>query len=135
MPTRRIGRSTVVLILDQIEGGSAERRLCGSMATLPYPGETRDMGGQTRGSGGMDGNAREDPVRAELGHRSGRVQYDAGLGFAGVLASAGLLRPLDHLYASGALYAVLPWTKERMTFDGVGNQFDAVAVYYHADLF
>lgn len=66
-------------------------------------------------------------------------QYDTGPGFAGVLAGAGLLRPLDDLYASGALDAVLPWTRERVTFDGVtygiGNQLDAVAVYYNADLF
>ncbi len=66
-------------------------------------------------------------------------QYDTGPGFAGVLAGAGLLRPLDDLYASGALDAVLPWTKDRVTFDGVaygiGNQLDAVAVYYNADLF
>ena len=31
------------------------------------------------------------------------VYYDTGPGFAGVLADAGLLRPLDDLYASGAL--------------------------------
>ena len=31
------------------------------------------------------------------------VYYDTVPGFAGVLADAGLLRPLDDLYASGAL--------------------------------
>lgn len=67
------------------------------------------------------------------------VYYDTGPGFAGVLAEAGLLRPLDDLYASGALDAVYPWTKERSTFGGkvygVGNQLEFVAVYYNADLF
>jgi raffinose/stachyose/melibiose transport system substrate-binding protein len=66
-------------------------------------------------------------------------QYDTGPGFAGVLAGAGLLRPLDDLYASGALDAVYPWTKDRVTFDGrtwgVGNQVEFVAVYYNKDLF
>ncbi len=67
------------------------------------------------------------------------VYYDTGPGFAGVLAEAGLLRPLDDFYASGALDAVYPWTKERSTFGGkvygVGNQLEFVAVYYNADLF
>lgn len=66
-------------------------------------------------------------------------QYDTGPGFAGVLASAGLLRPLDDLYASGALDAVLPWTRERVTFDGqtwgIGNQVEFIAVYYNKELF
>lgn len=66
-------------------------------------------------------------------------QYDTGPGFAGVLAGAGLLRPLDDLYASGALDAVYPWTKDRVTFDGktwgIGNQVEFVTVYYNKDLF
>jgi raffinose/stachyose/melibiose transport system substrate-binding protein len=65
--------------------------------------------------------------------------YDTGPGFAGVLAEAGLLRPLDDLYASGALDHVYDWTKERTTFGGhvygVGNQLEFVAVFYNADLF
>jgi raffinose/stachyose/melibiose transport system substrate-binding protein len=65
--------------------------------------------------------------------------YDTGPGFAGVLAEAGLLRPLDDLYASGALDAVYPWTKERTTFGGqtygIGNQVEFLTVYYNKDLF
>ena len=65
-------------------------------------------------------------------------QYDTGPGFAGVLAKAGLIKPLDDLYA-GPLSKVLPWTKERVTFDGkaygVGNQLEFIAVYYNKDLF
>ena len=67
------------------------------------------------------------------------LYYDTGPGFAGVLAKAGLIRPLDDLYASGALDAVYPWTKARTTFDGkvygVGNQLEFVAVYYNTEIF
>ena len=67
------------------------------------------------------------------------LYYDTGPGFAGVLADAGLLRPLDDLYASGALDAVYPWTRDRVTFDGttygVGNAVEFLSVYYNADLF
>jgi raffinose/stachyose/melibiose transport system substrate-binding protein len=65
--------------------------------------------------------------------------YDTGPGFAGVLAGAGLLRPLDDLYASGALDHIYPWTKERVTFDGhiygIGHAVEFLATYYNADLF
>jgi raffinose/stachyose/melibiose transport system substrate-binding protein len=65
--------------------------------------------------------------------------YDTGPGFAGVLAEGGLLRPLDDLYASGALDHVYPWTRERSTFGGqtygVGNAVEFLSVYYNADLF
>jgi raffinose/stachyose/melibiose transport system substrate-binding protein len=65
--------------------------------------------------------------------------YDTGPGFAGVLAGGGLLRPLDDLYASGALDHIYPWTKERVTFDGhvygIGHAVEFLAVYYNADLF
>ena len=44
--------------------------------------------------------------------------YDTGPGFGGVLAKAGLVRPLDDFYASGALDHIYPWTHERVTFDG-----------------
>ena len=65
--------------------------------------------------------------------------YDTGPGFAGVLAEGGLLRPLDDLYAGGALDHIYPWTKERVTFDGhiygIGHAVEFLAVYYNADLF
>jgi raffinose/stachyose/melibiose transport system substrate-binding protein len=65
--------------------------------------------------------------------------YDSGPGFAGVLAEAGLLRPLDELYASGALDAIHPWARERVTFGGttygVPNAVEFLSVYYNADLF
>lgn len=65
--------------------------------------------------------------------------YDTGPGFAGVLAAAELLRPLDDLYASGALDHIYPWTKERITFGGqaygLGHQVEFLAVYYNKALF
>lgn len=80
-------------------------------------------------------------IQAALNSGSGPdvLYYDTGPGFAGVLAGAGLLRPLDDLYASGALDAVHPWTRERTTFGGqtygVGNAVEFLSVYYNADLF
>ncbi len=67
------------------------------------------------------------------------LYYDTGPGYAGVLASNKLLLPLDDFYGSGALDAVYPWTRERVTFDGVtygiGNEVEFVGVYYNRDLF
>ena len=64
--------------------------------------------------------------------------YDTGPGFAGVLAEAGLLRPLDELYASGALDHLYPWTRERTTFGGktygIGNAVEFLSVDYNADV-
>jgi raffinose/stachyose/melibiose transport system substrate-binding protein len=65
--------------------------------------------------------------------------YDTGPGFAGVLAEAGLIRPLDELYASGALDHIYPWTRERTTFGGqtygIGHAVEFLAVYYNKDIF
>ena len=65
--------------------------------------------------------------------------YDTGPGFAGVLAKAGLIVPLDDLYASNLDKHVFAWTKERTRFDGkvygVGNELEFVGVYYNQDLF
>ncbi|CAN0558723.1 unnamed protein product, partial [Laminaria digitata] len=67
------------------------------------------------------------------------LYYDTGPGYGGTLARNGLLLPLDDLYASGALDAVYPWTRERVTFDGVtygiGNEVEFVGVYYNRDMF
>jgi raffinose/stachyose/melibiose transport system substrate-binding protein len=64
--------------------------------------------------------------------------YDTGPGFAGVLAEAGLLRPLDNLYADGSI-KVYDWTRERSTFGGttygIGNAVEFLSVYYNADIF
>ncbi|WIJ25830.1 ABC transporter substrate-binding protein [Devosia sp. RR2S18] len=65
--------------------------------------------------------------------------YDTGPGFSGVLADAGLLRPLDELYDSGELDHLYEWTRERSTFGGqtygIGNAVEFLSVYYNADIF
>lgn len=65
--------------------------------------------------------------------------FDTGPGFAGVLADAGLLLPLDEAYATQGWDHIYPWTKERTTFDGkvygIGNEIEFYGVYYNRDLF
>ncbi len=68
------------------------------------------------------------------------MYYDCGPGFAGVLAKAGLLLPLDDAYKSyGWDKRIYPWTKERTTFDGkaygIGNELEFVWVYYNKAIF
>lgn len=67
------------------------------------------------------------------------LYYDTGPGYGGVLARSGLLLPLDDFYDSGALATVYPWTRDRVTFDGVtygiGNEVEFVGVYYNRGLF
>ena len=65
--------------------------------------------------------------------------YDTGPGFAGVLAEAGLLLPLDDAYTNQGWDHIFDWTKERVTFDGhvygIGNEIEFYGVYYNRDLF
>jgi raffinose/stachyose/melibiose transport system substrate-binding protein len=67
------------------------------------------------------------------------LYFDTGPGFAGELAKAGLLMPLDDLYAAGLDKHIYPWSKERTRFDGkvygVGNEVEFIGVYYNADMF
>jgi raffinose/stachyose/melibiose transport system substrate-binding protein len=68
------------------------------------------------------------------------MYYDTGPGFAGVLAKAGLLRPLDDAYKSyGWDKRIFPWTRERATFDGktygIANELEFVWVYYNKSIF
>ncbi len=63
--------------------------------------------------------------------------YDTGVGFAGVLAEAGLLLPLDDAYANWG--HIFPWTKDRTNFGGkvygVGNAIEFLGAYYNMDMF
>jgi raffinose/stachyose/melibiose transport system substrate-binding protein len=65
--------------------------------------------------------------------------FDTGPGFAGVLARAGLLLPLDDAYASGDWDHIHPWTRERTTFGdhtyGIANEIEFYGAYYNKDLF
>lgn len=87
------------------------------------------------------GNMR-DIIRTALDADAGPdiLYYDTGPGFAGVLARAGLLLPLDDAYdQNGWRERILPIAQERTTFDGktygIGNAIEAVGVFYNKRLF
>jgi raffinose/stachyose/melibiose transport system substrate-binding protein len=68
------------------------------------------------------------------------IYYDTGPGFAGVLAKADLLMPLDNFYMQmGWDDRIFPWTKARTTFDGkvygIGHQLEFLGAYYNKNLF
>lgn len=68
------------------------------------------------------------------------IYYDTGTGFAGVLARAGLLLPLDDAYTHhGWNERIFEWTKERTTFGekvyGIGHELEFIGAYYNQDLF
>lgn len=68
------------------------------------------------------------------------IYYDTGPGFAGVIAKAGLIRPIDDLYTQYNWdQRIFPWTKARTTFDGkvygVGNELEFLGGYYNKTLF
>ena len=64
--------------------------------------------------------------------------YGPGEGFAGVLADAGLLYPLDDAYQQYG-WKIYDWTKPGVTFDGtiygVPDQLEALGIFYNKDLF
>jgi raffinose/stachyose/melibiose transport system substrate-binding protein len=81
-------------------------------------------------------------VQTALGSGTGPdiIYYDTGPGFAGVLAKAGLLLPLDDAFKSyGWDKRIFPWTRDRTTFDGktygIGNELEFVWVYYNKSIF
>jgi raffinose/stachyose/melibiose transport system substrate-binding protein len=63
--------------------------------------------------------------------------YDTGPGFAGVLAEAGLLYPLDKAYEENG-WKIYDWAKQRATYGGktygVPSQVEQLIVYYNKDL-
>ncbi len=68
------------------------------------------------------------------------MYYDTGPGFAGVLARAGLLLPLDDAYEQYAWNErILPIARERASFDGVtygiGNELEIVGTFYNERIF
>ncbi len=81
-------------------------------------------------------------VQTAMGAENGPdiVYYDSGPGYAGVLAEAGLLLPLDDAYADkGWNDRIFSWTKDRVTFDGkaygIGNELEFIGVYYNKAIF
>ena len=63
--------------------------------------------------------------------------YDTGPGFGGVLADAGLLRPLEGAYKQNG-WNVYDWAKQRATYNGkvygVPDQVEEIIIYYNKDL-
>src|SRR5215218_7902897 len=63
--------------------------------------------------------------------------YDTGPGFGGVLADAGLLRPLENAYKEHG-WDIYDWAKQRATYGGttygVPDQVEEIIVYYNKDL-
>jgi raffinose/stachyose/melibiose transport system substrate-binding protein len=64
--------------------------------------------------------------------------FDTGPGFAGVLAKADLLYPLDDAYTENN-WPVYDWAKSRVTYDGVlsgvPGSVEEIGVFYNQDLF
>jgi raffinose/stachyose/melibiose transport system substrate-binding protein len=79
-------------------------------------------------------------IRTRLGsNRSPDLfSFDTGPGFAGVLAEAGLLYPLDKAYRKFD-WPVFEWAKQRVSFDGVPSgvpaSLEELGVYYNKDVF
>src|ERR687898_2886167 len=63
--------------------------------------------------------------------------YDTGPGFGGVLADAGLLRPLENAYTKHG-WDIYDWAKQQATYDGtvygVPDQVEEIIVFYNKDL-
>src|SRR5215207_1471942 len=63
--------------------------------------------------------------------------YDTGPGFGGVLADAGLLRPLEDAYRQNG-WNIYDWAKRRATYNGtvygVPDQVEEIVVYYNKEL-
>jgi raffinose/stachyose/melibiose transport system substrate-binding protein len=63
--------------------------------------------------------------------------YDTGPGFGGVLADAGLLRPLENAYKEHS-WDIYDWAKQQATYDGtvygVPDQVEEIIVFYNKDL-
>jgi raffinose/stachyose/melibiose transport system substrate-binding protein len=87
----------------------------------------------------MTADAMRPVIQAQLTSNIGPdvFYYDTGPGFAGVLAKADLLRPIDGLFDK--LNHLHPWTRTRTTFGGktygIGNEIEFLGVYYNKDIF
>ncbi len=83
-----------------------------------------------------------DVIRTALSSGTGPdiFYYDLGPGFAGVLANADLLMPLDEAYTEmGWDQRIYPWTLARSTFGGhtygVANELEFIGIFYNTRLF
>jgi raffinose/stachyose/melibiose transport system substrate-binding protein len=68
------------------------------------------------------------------------IYYDTGPGFAGVLAKAGLLLPIEDCYEQyGWNERIFSWAKDRTVFDGktygIGHELEFIGVFYNKRIF
>ena len=89
-----------------------------------------------------EGEALQSVLKTALDSGTGPdlAYYNLGPAFAGVLAKAGLIMPLDDAYAKmGWDKRLYPWTRERANFDGksygVANELEFIGVYYNQRIF
>ncbi|MEN6480199.1 MAG: extracellular solute-binding protein, partial [Anaerolineales bacterium] len=83
-----------------------------------------------------------DILKTALSSGSGPdiMYYDTGPGFAGVLARAGLLLPIDDAYEEyGWNDKVIAWAKDRTAFDGktygIGHEIEFLGVFYNMRIY
>jgi raffinose/stachyose/melibiose transport system substrate-binding protein len=80
---------------------------------------------------------REIQSRLRSKHPPDVFAYDTGPGFGGVLADAGLLRPLEKAYKEHG-WNIYDWAKQQATYGGtaygVPDQVEEIIVYYNKDL-
>ena len=84
-----------------------------------------------------------DEVRREIQSRLRSKEppdvfaYDTGPGFGGVLANAGLLRPLENAYKEHG-WDIYDWARQQATYEGtvygVPDQVEEIIVFYNKDL-
>ncbi len=76
-------------------------------------------------------------TRLQSGNPPDVFSYDTGPGFGGVLADAGLLRPLEDAYKQND-WGIYDWAKQRATYGGkvygVPENVEEVIVFYNKDL-
>ncbi len=76
-------------------------------------------------------------TRLQSGNPPDVFSYDTGPGFGGVLADAGLLRPLEDAYEQHD-WNIYDWAKQRATYGGkvygVPENVEEVIVFYNKDL-
>ena len=79
----------------------------------------------------------EMQTRLQSEHPPDVFTYDTGLGFGGVLAEAGLLRPLEDAYKNKG-WDIYEWARQRATYNGtvygIPDQVEEIVVYYNRDL-
>jgi raffinose/stachyose/melibiose transport system substrate-binding protein len=128
---------TQVLLWDQFAEATASTAMDQMVAQFNEQNADIEVVREVQATGAM-----RDVLRTALDAGAGPdvVYYDTGPGFAGVLARAGMLAPLDQAYSDyGWDERLLGIARERTTFDGVtygiGNELEFVGMFYNQRIF